>query len=620
MMYALGSAIALTLHLAAAALHGYLAQRFWPDRKLSVQQQSMFWVMAGCAAFHGLMAMQFVGFLLDLPQFKGSIVLMVDVLGVLICAECIPSFLSEYTILPENPNRLARAFHRFTSRAIRYRNLALGVAVALSITMVSLELTGGEDRYPVLSWMQSSYLVALLLGLWLAIQWSGLRPAQNIMAFMRGAVAWYLGGVFCCMLLLILAERYTLQPALTTVARFATVPVAIVFAWYQHRLELIDVVAKRLAHLAIVVIGVAIGWVWIPSLPDSMQPLAILLTALVGLSVLLWVNAGLSRLWMPEEMTREVFSRTFPRELSRCVDAGRSIAYCEEALTKLFKTEVGVNRPLDDPVEVVELEEPPKVRIELGAIKNLYPWFSEALQLVRDAAQSLRGHLQVLSLQMEQHRQIMSNRELSELAARAELQAMRAQIRPHFLFNVLNTIHSSIRDNPECAERTIELLAGLMRGVVQSSTLDRYPLRRELELAETYLQIEQIRFGDRLSYRVDVDPEWLEESVPPFSIQPLVENAVKFSVDGQLGEATVVVEVVAGENSIDIRVTDNGPGPGSAGKTSREGLGIALENIRERLGKLYGDRARLFLEAVPEGGTMAVLSIPVESARKRGSA
>ena len=260
------------------------------------------------------------------------------------------------------------------------------------------------------------------------------------------------------------------------------------------------------------------------------------------------------------------------------------------------------------------------MRIELGAIKTLYPWFSEALQLVRDAAQSLRGHLQVLSLQGEQHRQIMRYRNLSELAARAELQAMRAQIRPHFLFNVLNTIHSFIRDDPERAEKTIELLAGLMRGVVQSSTMDRYPLRRELELAEKYLQIERIRFGDRLSYRVDVDPEWLEESVPPFSVQPLVENAVKFSVDAQLGEAKVSVEVVGGRGSVEIRVTDNGPGPESAGKASREGLGMALENIRERLGKLYGDRARLSLDAVPEGGTMAVLSIPVESAGKRGSA
>jgi hypothetical protein len=619
-MGALGSAIALTLHLAAASLHGYLARRFWPDRKLSVQQQSVFWIMAGCAAFHGLAAMQFVVLMLDLPQFRGPIVLLADVLGVLMCAECIPSFLSEYTVFPEDPNRLARLFHRFTSRAIRYRKLALGVAFALSTTIVWLELAGGEDRYPVLRWMQSHYLVALLLGLWLAIQWSGLRPARSILALMRGSVQWLLGGVFCCMLLLIFAEGHALQPVLTTIVRFSTVPAAIVFAWYQHRLELIDVIAKRFAQLAVVVLGVAIGFVWIPTAPDAMQPFAILLTALIGFSVLLWVNAGLSRVWMPGEMTREVFSRTFPRELSRCVGREQSIAYCERALKELFRTEVGVNRPLDDPIEVVEIEEPPPVRIELGAIKSLYPWFSEALQLVRDAAQSLRGHLQVLSLQAEQHRQEMRNRDLSELAARAELQAMRAQIRPHFLFNVLNTIHCFIRDDPERAEETIELLAGLMRGVVQNSSMDRYPLRRELELAEKYLQIERIRFGGRLSYRFDVDPEWLEEPVPPFSVQPLVENAVKFSVDSQLGEAMVVVEVLGGQGSFEIRVRDNGPGPASGGKTRREGLGMALENVRERLEKIYGDRARLSLDAVPEGGTMAVLSIPVESKRNRGLA
>ncbi|MBW2192098.1 MAG: histidine kinase, partial [Deltaproteobacteria bacterium] len=352
------------------------------------------------------------------------------------------------------------------------------------------------------------------------------------------------------------------------------------------------------AHLAVVVVGVAIGWTWIPKIPDSLQPATVLLIAVAGLYLVLRIDTRLSRLWMPGKVTREVFSRTFPRELSRCVDKELCIAYCEEALSTFFETEVGVNRSIDDPIEVLELEDEPRVRIELGPIKALYPWFSEALQLVHDAAQSLRGHLQVLELQQEQHRQTMNNQELSELAARAELQAMRAQIRPHF---------------PERAEKTIELLAGLMRGVVESSSLDRYPLRRELELAETYLQIEQIRFGDRLSYEVVVDPEWLDESVPPFGIQPLVENAVKFSVDGQLGNAVVKVEVVEGHGSIDIRVTDNGPGPGGAEKGARKGLGIALENIRERLEKLYGDRACLSLEAIPEGGTMAILRIPVQS-------
>jgi hypothetical protein len=618
-VYALGSAIALTLHVAAASLHGYLARRFWPDRKLSVQQQSMFWIMAGCAAFHGLVAMQFVVFFLDLPRLEAPIMLAADVLAVLMCAECIPSFLSEYTVLPGSPNRLARAFHRFTSRAIRYRNAALGVAVALGVAMVSLHLAAGEARYPAQHWLRAHYPVALVIGLWLAIECTGLQPARSLLALMGGSVRWLLFAVFCCMLVLIASEGHALQPVLGTVARFATVPAAIAFAWYRYPLELIDVIAKRSAQLAVVVVGVAVGSVWIPRVPESMQPLTILATALVGLSLLLWVNARLSRLWMPGEITREAFSRTFPRELSQCVDAEESIAHCERALTELFDTEVGVNRPLDDPIEVVELEEPPAVRIELGRIKTVYPWFWEALQLVHEAAQSLRGHLQVLALQREQHRQIMDYRELSELAARAELQAMRAQIRPHFLFNVLNTVHSFIRDDPRRAERTIELLAGLMRGVVQSSTSDRYPLRRELELAETYLKIEQIRFGDRLSYRFDVDPEWLDEAVPPFSLQPLVENAVKFSIGGQLGEARIAVEVVGDQEGVEIRVTDNGPGPQSGETASRGGLGIALENIRERLGKLYGDRALLTLDTAPEGGTVAVLSIPVESARRRGA-
>ncbi len=155
----------------------------------------------------------------------------------------------------------------------------------------------------------------------------------------------------------------------------------------------------------------------------------------------------------------------------------------------------------------------------------------------------------------------------------------------------------------------MELLAELMRGVVQSSEKDLYPLEREINLAKTYLAIEQIRHGDRLEFEINISDDLMNHPVPPFSVQPLIENAVKYSLDAQLGVATIMVKATRVRQQLVITVTDNGPGIGKD-STHTGGLGMALGNIRERLNKLYSGKGSLRLLPGKCGGTDAVLSTP----------
>ena len=200
----------------------------------------------------------------------------------------------------------------------------------------------------------------------------------------------------------------------------------------------------------------------------------------------------------------------------------------------------------------------------------------------------------------------MRSEELSTLAARAELTAMRAQIRPHFLFNTLNSIHSFVRDEPAKAERVIEQLSELMRSVLTSPDEDTISLGKELQVVCNYLAIEKARYGERLSYEIEIDPELHGLQLPPFSLQPLVENVVKHAVDGQFEPVSLRLKAVVNDSKLVIHVTDDGPGL----TASKDGLGMATKNIRERLERLYGSDASLTFQTNELGGLTATLIVP----------
>ena len=176
-----------------------------------------------------------------------------------------------------------------------------------------------------------------------------------------------------------------------------------------------------------------------------------------------------------------------------------------------------------------------------------------------------------------------------KLAAEARLRSLESRIHPHFLFNTLNAISSLIAVNPARAEQIVGRLATLLRASLDASNQPLIPLREELAMVESYVDIESARFGDKLRGAVDVPAELLDAQVPPLSVQSLVENAVKHGITPQRGGGEVRITASADTGNLRIEVQDTGPGFDLAAIRAGHGL----DNLVGRLNALFGEKARL---------------------------
>ena len=196
--------------------------------------------------------------------------------------------------------------------------------------------------------------------------------------------------------------------------------------------------------------------------------------------------------------------------------------------------------------------------------------------------------------------------QLTAQLSEARLDALRMQLQPHFLFNSLNAVTVLVRDQRgDAAVRILDQLSDMLRQVLRTDRPHQIPLRDELELLRQYLDIEQVRFSDRLRVVYNVDDVALSALVPSFILQPLVENALRHGLAEQLGDALLEISARRLGDALELAVRDNGRGV-VAGTTA----GIGLENTRARLATLYGERARLELRTHPQGGTVAVITLP----------
>lgn len=206
---------------------------------------------------------------------------------------------------------------------------------------------------------------------------------------------------------------------------------------------------------------------------------------------------------------------------------------------------------------------------------------------------------------------------LNEQLARAELIALRAQVNPHFLFNSLNTIASLIASQPKRAETITVRLANVFRYVLVHANMPFTSVEEELGFLRTYLDVEQIRFGERLQVEFDAESSIAHVAIPSLILQPLIENAIKHGIGRKVGRANIVVRTRRQDESLLMIVEDNGVGLGTGTNgdhSVRDGknTGFGLRNIRERLQTLYGARASLSLTDRPGGGSCATLEIPLE--------
>ncbi|HEX8071100.1 MAG TPA: histidine kinase [Pyrinomonadaceae bacterium] len=203
--------------------------------------------------------------------------------------------------------------------------------------------------------------------------------------------------------------------------------------------------------------------------------------------------------------------------------------------------------------------------------------------------------------------------QLETQLARAQLDTLRMQLHPHFLFNTLNTISVLMQEDVDTANRMLLRLSDLLRLALKDAGAHEVSLRQEMEFLRSYLEIEQTRFQHRLKVEMEIDAEALDARVPNLILQPLVENAIRHGVAPRPTESTIEIRARRRNGQVELQVRDDGPGIDELRRETAAG-GIGLSNTRARLDKLYGAAHSFQLSAADGGGTQVTITIPFRPA------
>ena len=198
--------------------------------------------------------------------------------------------------------------------------------------------------------------------------------------------------------------------------------------------------------------------------------------------------------------------------------------------------------------------------------------------------------------------------------AQSQLAALKMQLHPHFLFNTLHSISALMREDVEAADQMIARLGEFLRMTLRNSGEQETTLEQELNFLECYLEIERLRFQDRLTTRIEAEPDTMDARVPNLFLQPIVENAIRHGVARQMNEGVVAISARRDNGRLRVEVRDNGPG-----LTAENGVadGVGLANTRSRLRQLYGDDHNFGMTNAAEGGLVVTLEIPFHAKPSR---
>ncbi|HWQ33599.1 MAG TPA: histidine kinase [Blastocatellia bacterium] len=200
--------------------------------------------------------------------------------------------------------------------------------------------------------------------------------------------------------------------------------------------------------------------------------------------------------------------------------------------------------------------------------------------------------------------------QLEAQLAQAQLEALKMQLHPHFLFNTLHAISALMEDDVRAARRMIARLSELLRLTLENAGRQEVPLSEELDALRRYLEIEQIRFQDRLKVRMQIDPALLEAAVPNLILQPIVENAIRHGIAPSSTAGLIEISAQRNADRLELQVRDDGPGLARKSGQFREGIGLA--NTRARLRQLYGETDRLEIASAEGGGVIVKITIPFQ--------
>ena len=459
----------------------------------------------------------------------------------------------------------------------------------------------------------------------------------------------------------------------------ASLPLALVILYQDYRFALADIFLKRALSLVLLV-GLAFGLylnVAAPTLDRrNGHPVA------VGLLLGLWVVTALAYPWLRSGVTwfvDVVVLRRTDYEALRAEIAQRialleapeqvldeTCARLAEALTAREVTWAATNhssdkandkgrrapsapllpqlllppnqsrpsRLLKEPASrgttiLAPTAEPPQYYLTIGEMAGGRRLMSDDVAFLEAVAVMVARRIDAARVIHERCARDLREQEATKLATEAELRALRAQVNPHFLFNSLTTIGYLIQTAPERALETLMRLTSLLRGVLRRSEGEFGTLGEEIELIESYLDIERARFEDRLRVTIDAPRETRNHRIPALLIQPLVENAIKHGVSPSRtgGEVVISARIASGNGAgapggdrLRITVRDTGLGANEESLIAGRNRGVGLSNVERRLKAHYGDQASFSIRSAPGAGTTVELSLPISLTRAKESA
>jgi signal transduction histidine kinase len=271
---------------------------------------------------------------------------------------------------------------------------------------------------------------------------------------------------------------------------------------------------------------------------------------------------------------------------------------------------------------LVPTVESPRYLLVIGELTGGRRLLSDDMALLEAVAFLVARRIDVVRVKHERCERNLREQEIGKLATEAEFRALRAQINPHFLFNALTTIGYLIQTSPDRALSTLMRLGGLLRGVLKRSAGEFATLGEEVDLIESYLDVELARFEERLRVMIDVPYPVRELLVPSLLLQPIVENAIKHGIAPRKAGGTVVVEArlapgASDESSLADRlylwVRDTGAGASDKELARGRARGVGLNNLERRLQCIYGGSASISLTSTPGAGTTVEIQLPVNA-------
>ena len=406
----------------------------------------------------------------------------------------------------------------------------------------------------------------------------------------------------------------------------ASIPLAFAILYQDYRFAFADLFLKRALTLLVLVACVFVGWSLVASSISTTSAVSPAIAALLAM----WVGTALLFPWLRRRVSGFVDRILLKRadythlleglasDLQTCASEDAVMTHtCTILAPALSATSVTWRTP--SPAEPQGLNEvtiltaeAPRPLLTIGRLSGGRRLLSDDTMLLERVAHLVSRRIDALRLSDERYERMLREREISTLAAEAELRALRAQINPHFLFNTLTTLGYLIQSAPTRALDTLMRLTTLLRSALRSEG-EFTTLAHEQELVESYLEIERERFEERLEARIDIPEALGLVSIPALVVQPLVENAIKHGIAGsRAGGYVAVSATVSDDSSPMLHIVVRNTGAPLGERTSAEGTGIGLQNVARRLRCYYGDAATLTLSS-DSGETVAEIRLPMHA-------